>query len=72
MITKNYKLTTKRPEIIYRDNKPVSVIIDLEDYQQMLERLEDIEDLRFINSVKTKSLKFRKLDDFLLEYNSNV
>jgi len=71
MITKNYK-TTKRPEIIYRDNKPVSVIIDLEDYQQMLERLEDIEDLRFINSVKTKSLKFRKLDDFLLEYNSNV
>ena len=72
MLTKNHKQTIKRPEVIYRDNKPVSVIIDLEDYERILERLEDIEDLSFINSIKSETLKFRKLDDFILEYNSNV
>lgn len=71
MLTKN-KRSAKNPEIIYRNNKPVSVIIDLEDYKEMLERLDDIEDLEFINNSKNRSLNFRKLDDFLSEYNSNV
>jgi len=72
MLTKNNKRSAKSPEVIYRNDKPVSVIIDLEEYKKILERLEDIEDLRFINKIKNKPLKFRKLDDFLAEYNSNV
>ena len=72
MLTKNHKRSTKSPEIIYRNNKPVSVIISLDEYKKMLERLEDIEDLKFINRIKNKPLKFRKLDDFLAEYESNV
>ncbi len=72
MLTKNNKRSAKSPEVIYRNDKPVSVIIDLEEYKKILERLEDIEDLRFINKIKNKLLKFRKLDDFLAEYNSNV
>jgi hypothetical protein len=38
----------------------------------MLERLEDVEDIKFIKKLKNKSLTFRKLDDFLADYNSNV
>ena len=72
MLTKNNKRSAKSPEVIYRNDKPVSVIIDLEEYKKMLERLEDIEDLRYINKIKNKHLKFRKLDDFLAEYDSNV
>ena len=72
MLTKNSKRSVKSPEVIYRNDKPVSVIIDLEEYKKMLERLEDIEDIKYINKIKNKLLKFRKLDDFLAEYNSNV
>ncbi|MCH7974457.1 MAG: type II toxin-antitoxin system Phd/YefM family antitoxin [Bacteroidetes bacterium] len=54
MLTKNYKRSVKSPEVIYRNNKPVSVIIDLEEYKKILERLEDIEDLEFINKIKIK------------------
>ena len=65
MTTKIKRKTSKRPEIIYRNNKPVSVIIDLEKYKEMLERLEDIEDIEFIQSIKTKNLKFKKLNDII-------
>jgi PHD/YefM family antitoxin component YafN of YafNO toxin-antitoxin module len=63
---------TQKPEIVYRDNRPVSVIIDIDKYQDMVERLEDIEDIKFIEQIKNKSLSFRKLDDFLKEYDQNV
>ena len=71
MDTKTKKRTIKTPEVIYRNNKPVSVIIDIDEYNEILERLEDVEDLKFIENLKHENLKFRKLDDFLAEYNSN-
>jgi len=47
--------TEKRPpEIVLRDGKP-AVILDIDEYQEMLERLENLEDLK-------------KLEDFLKEY----
>lgn len=72
MLTKNYKRSAKSPEVIYRNNKPVSVIIDLEEYKKILERLEDIEDLEFINKIKKKPLKFEKLDDCKTIYNYSI
>jgi PHD/YefM family antitoxin component YafN of YafNO toxin-antitoxin module len=68
MDTKTRKRKSKTPGIVYRDNKPVSVILDLEDYNEMLNRLEDLEDLKFIKNLKSKSLKFRRLNDFLADY----
>ncbi len=32
----------------------------------------DIEDITFIKNIKKKPLKFRKLDDFLMEFDNNV
>ena len=72
MSTKTRKRNRRTPEVVYRNNKPVSVILDIAEYNKMLERLEDVEDIKFIENLKSKQLKFRKLDDFLADYNSNV
>lgn len=64
--------TEKRPpEIVLRDGKP-AVILDIDEYQEMLEQLSDLEDLRELEEMRKKPLKFRKLEDFLKEYNPSV
>ncbi|HDH96958.1 MAG TPA: hypothetical protein ENF73_04435 [Proteobacteria bacterium] len=52
-------------EIVVRDGKPTAVIIDIDEYREMLERLEDLEDLKMLKEMREKPLKFRKLEDFL-------
>lgn len=69
---KYMKTKGKSPEIIIRDGKPVAVIIDIDEYQEMLERIEDLEDLRALEEMRKNPQKFRKLDDFLKEYNPGV
>ena len=59
-------------EIILRDGKPVSVILDIEKYKEMLEQLEDLDDLKMLEEMRKKSLKFRKLEEFLKEYHPSV
>jgi len=55
----------KRPEIIVRNGKPAAVILDIEEYREMLERLEDAEDLAVLEQMRQEPLNFRKLQDFL-------
>ena len=62
----------KTPEIILREGKPAAVILDIDEYREMLERLEDVEDLKTLERMRKKPLKFRKLDDFLKEYHPGV
>ena len=62
------KSKKKAPEIVLREGKPAAVILDIEQYRDMLERLEDVEDLRILREMRKRPLKFRKLDDFLREY----
>ncbi|MBK7107094.1 MAG: type II toxin-antitoxin system Phd/YefM family antitoxin [Ignavibacteriae bacterium] len=69
MLTKTKMRKIKDPEVIYKRNNPVSVITDISEYKEMLERSDVIEDINYIESLKNKSLKFRKLDDFLNESN---
>ena len=68
------QLGTKRkaPEIVIRNGKPSAVILDIEEYKEILERLEDAEDLAILKDIRSKPLKFRKLDDFLREYSPDV
>ncbi len=58
----------KTPQIIVRDGRPCAVILDIDVYQEMLERLEDAEDLKVLQKMRRRPLKFRRLDDFLKEY----
>jgi len=63
----NTKAKRKEPEIIFRGGKPAAVIIDIDEYQEMLERLEDAEDLKILAEMRQKPLKFKRLEDFLAE-----
>jgi len=65
------KAKKKEPETILRDGKPAAVIPDIDDYQEMLERLEDAEDLRILAEMRQKPLKFKRLEDFLAELAQN-
>jgi PHD/YefM family antitoxin component YafN of YafNO toxin-antitoxin module len=66
------KTQTKNPEIIMRDGKPVAVILDIDIYEQMLEQIEGIEDLEYLEKIRQQPLEFRSLDDFLNNYSTNV
>ena len=46
----------KSPEVVFREGKPRAVLLDIEEYQDMLERM------------RKESLTFRRLDEFLKEY----
>ena len=58
----------RNPEIVVKDGKPTAVILDIDDYQEMLERLEDVEYLKTLEEMRKKPLKFKRLGDFLKEY----
>lgn len=66
------KLLKAKPQVIMKNGKPNAVIIDIKDYQKMLERLEDKEDLADLARLRKGSLHFRKFDDFLAEHNNAV
>ena len=61
------KTALVEPEIITRKGKPVSVIIPIKDYEALLERLEDAEDVAYLKQARTKPLSFRPLKDYLAE-----
>ena len=42
------KATTREPEIVTRNGKPVSVIIPINDYKELLERAENAEDVAWL------------------------
>ncbi len=58
------------PEIIVKDGKPRAVILDIGDYEEILERLEDAHDLQMLRAMRKKPLRFRKLQDVLNEISS--
>lgn len=67
------KTKRKAPEIILQEGKPAAVILDIDVYQEMLEQLEDVEDLRMLEEeMRKKPLTFRRLEDFLQEYHPSV
>lgn len=66
------KAKRRTPEIVLREGKPAAVILDIDEYQEMLERLEDADDLKMLEEMRRKPLKFRRLEDFLKEYNPGV
>jgi prevent-host-death family protein len=55
----------KDPEIVMRGGKPTAVILSIDEYRKLLERVEDAEDLKTLKAMRKRPLKFRKLDDFL-------
>ena len=61
------KTTLSEPEIVTRKGKPVSVIIPIKEYEELLELLEDANDAAFLKRARRKPLHFRPLEDYLAE-----
>ncbi|MCS7306454.1 MAG: type II toxin-antitoxin system Phd/YefM family antitoxin [Thermoguttaceae bacterium] len=61
-----------KPKVVVQDGQPVAVILDIDHYQELLERLEDVEDLQILMAMRKKPLRFRKLEEFLQEYPRRV
>jgi Antitoxin Phd_YefM, type II toxin-antitoxin system len=61
------KATLAEPEIVTRKGKAVSVIIPIKDYQELLERVEDADDLAGLKRARRKPLHYRPLEEYLAE-----
>ncbi|MGH8592534.1 MAG: type II toxin-antitoxin system Phd/YefM family antitoxin [Gammaproteobacteria bacterium] len=64
----NMKTKSLKSGLVFRDGKPVAVILEIEEYQKLLERLEDSEDLKLLEDMRKKPLKFKPLEEFIEEY----
>lgn len=59
------KATLPEPEIVTRKGKPVSVIIPIKAYQELLERVEDADDSACLKRARKKPQHYRPLEDYL-------
>ncbi len=50
-----------------KKGKPVSVIRPIKQYQEMLERLEDAEDVAWLKKARRRKLHYRSLEDVLAD-----
>ena len=53
------------PEIVTRKGKPVSVILPIKDYEELLERAEDSDDIAWLKKARRKKLLYRPLEEYL-------
>ena len=60
-------MATTGPQIVYSDGEPVAVILPIEDYREILERLEDAEDLAVLEEMRKHPLQFSMLGDVLAQ-----
>lgn len=59
------KATMPEPEIVTRKGKPVSVIIPIKDYEELLERVEDAADVAWLRRARRRTLNYRPLEEYL-------
>ena len=63
------KATRRKPQIVTRNGKPVSVIIPIKDYEELLERVEDAEDVAWLKQARGGKLEYRPLEEYLAKRN---
>lgn len=63
------KAILTEPEIVTRKGKAVSVIIPIKDYEELLERVEDAEDVAWLKRARRKPLHYRPLEEYLAQRN---
>jgi hypothetical protein len=61
------KASLREPEIITRNGKPISVILPIKAYHEIMERLEDAEDVAWLKKARRKPLHYRPLEDVLAD-----
>ena len=53
------------PEVVTRKGKPVSVIVPIRDYLELVERAEDVVDVTSLQKASCRSHSFRPLETYL-------
>jgi PHD/YefM family antitoxin component YafN of YafNO toxin-antitoxin module len=48
-------MKNREPEIVTRNGKPVSVIIPIKEYEELLERVEDAQDVAWLKSASVRN-----------------
>lgn len=66
------KAANSEPQIVTRNGKAVSVILPIKEYQEMIERLEDAEDVAWLKKARKKPLHYRPLKDYLADRKARV
>ena len=66
------KAAKPEPEIVTRNGKPVSVILPIKAYQELLERAEDAEDAAWLGKMRKKPLHYRPLSEYLADRKARV
>jgi len=61
------KTLLTEPEVVTHHGKPVSVILPIKDYQELLERVEDATDVAWLKRVRRQPLQYRPLAEYLAE-----
>jgi hypothetical protein len=59
------KATLPEPEIVTHKGKAVSVILPIKEYEELLERLEDAQDIAWLKKARRKPMRYRSLDEYL-------
>lgn len=58
-------------DVIYKKGQPSAVIIGLDDFEDILEKIDDQEDLDYIRKIKSTE-EFRNFNSFLEELKEDV
>jgi len=66
------KAAKAEPEIITRNGKPVSVILPIKRYEELIERAEDAEDVAWLKKARKKPLHYRPLKEYLADRKARV
>jgi len=66
------KSANAEPEIVTRNGKPVSVILPIRRYEELLERAEDAEDVAWLKKARKKPLHYRPLKEYLADRKARV
>jgi len=61
------KALTEKPQLIIKEGKPAAVILNIRDYEELLLRVEDAEDLAELKRLRKATPKFRAFEQFLEE-----
>jgi hypothetical protein len=61
------KAIFSEPEIVTRRGKPVSVILSIKDYEELLERAEDAEDVLWLKKARRRPMHYRPLEEYVAE-----
>ena len=61
------KAALPEPEIVTKNGKPVSVILPIKHYKELIERLEDADDVAWLKRARRKTLHYRPLAEVLAD-----